>query len=984
MIRISKLLFLLLLLTVSMVKPSWGQFYYNGRGPMNIKWYQTKSPNYRLIYPDYFAPVGRGLAAFLDSIGPGISYGFQIKPQRLPIVLHTESLLSNGEVVWAPKRSELVTTPPAGGIHADLWLKQLAIHEARHVAQLSALRSGMTKWLSVLFGQAGTSISMLCVPQWYMEGDAVLAETQFSEFGRGLQPEFTVRMRAFLAADSSRIRLSKDHWSCGSYNMDIPGVYEFGYQMVAAGERHLGPGVWEKAVEYAGRYPIKVVPMRIYLRKYHNYHINDLLEVSLRELYHFWEPHSAVPDSYNLLTRPERFHTTYADPVLFRPYQGSPQFIATKSDFEKPHRLVIQDIKGSEQERLLTRIAPPSSRPILDEKSNRLYWTEYKPHPIWEYKNRSIIRSFDLNTGKKGKTYGRGKSNYFITPITVAENGKESKYFASVTPNLLSGTDLVLWNEEFNEIDRLRFKYKLTSVHGLAWNQQTASLIFIALDEQGMWLGKTGVEDGRFNPGYAHLTEPSMVTVSGLRSGENGKIYFSSIQSGKDEIHEYDLETGIERRVTTSRFGAYTPAPGSTEDELLLISYTSDGTMVAQADIRPDIPENPNDTITRSRLPNNILNIPSPKWDVPNMSDFSLAELEADSSLQKRRKTKHYNKNLRWFNVHTWVPGLGINVEKAIDERSLRPAIGASMFFQSVMGDSYGGVSYGYLHSEHSVNGSWTYAGLPVKFTLSTEYGGGKQLVYRGGATLFVPNPKNYWQSSIEAFLPINLSGGSNTRLLQPSFRVTHYNALLFDRDKLTLTEGFHKYEGVLWWSSNRRTGIRSVLPRLGYALRANFIGTFDSKFGHGYGLYARGYLPGFAQTHTLTLRAGGMYQKEGRWNFNQKPLFPRGCDNRWSAERFGAISADYTFPVWYPDGGINSLIYFKRIWMSVFGDYGKGDYFTSTRGRTVPLKYHSYGSEIGIEFNLMGSHFPITTKLTLANPSDDSFYLGAGISVAF
>ena len=946
------------------------QFYYNGRGPMDIKWRQIKSPHYKLVYPDYYAPTAVALAGFMDSIAPAVTYGFARKPQRLPIILHTENLHSNGEVVWAPKRMELMTTAPGGDIYADPWLKQLAVHESRHVVQLSSLRSGVTRVASWLFGQAGTCVGMLVVPKWVLEGDATMAETQFSEFGRAYQPSFTVGMRALFAADSANVDLESDKWIAGSYRTYIPGIYEYGYQMVAAGSRYHGPEMWGRAVEYAGKWPIFIVPLRIYLKRHHDTHLHELSRLAMGDLYEHWKPYSAVPDSYPTLTAPQHKRsgfTTYSDPI-----HTPLGIVAAKTDYNTPVRFVTIDTAAN-TERTLRWIAPPSSRPVL--AGNTLWWTEFKPHPVWEYKNYSVVRSLDLTTGKR-HIYGRWQANYFATPLTV--EGRQ--FVATVSPDSLGGSDLVLHDaKDFRETDRLRFDL-LTTLHGLAWDSTTRTLAFIALDGEGMRLRRTSVTaDGVLAP-VEDITAPSMVTLSGLTANGKGQIYFSSIQSGKDEIHTLDLLSPdlTERRLTASRFGAYSPSASGDSSEVLFTTYTADGYMIAKSGTRAT-----KDTVLWSRLPENLLNIPAPSWNAPKMSELRMDDTSTT------HKVRRYNKALRWFNVHSWAPvAADVNDLLNSDERTLNVGFGASLFFQSVMGDSYGSATYGRLHGDNWLQASWTYAGLPVQITADVEYGGGKQGVYIPADDynegIRAPGDlKNYLHAKGSISAPLNFSGGSHFRLLQPSFTVTHYNSLMYDPDKAHFTKGYQKYQASLWWSDNRRASVRSITPRLGYALRADVTGAFNNRFGMIYSLYARGYLPGFMRNHSITLRAAGMYQTEAELGFTQKPLFPRGAYNGSAAKYYGAGSFDYTVPLGYPDGGINGVIYFKRIWMNLFGDFSRGAYFAaggSTRNRDI----WSYGGDIAFEVNVVGSTSPATVKFTLASPSNDKFYFGVGLALDF
>ena len=961
---LSSLLLILALLPLG----AQAQFYYNGRGPMDIKWQQIKSPHYKLVYPDYYAPTAVALAGFMDSIAPAVTYGFTRKPQRLPIILHTENLHSNGEVVWAPKRMELMTTAPAGDIYADPWLKQLAVHESRHVVQLSSLRSGVTRVASWLFGQAGTCVGMLVVPKWFLEGDATMAETQFSEFGRAYQPSFTVGMRALFAADSANVDLASDKWIAGSYRTYIPGIYEYGYQMVAAGSRYHGPEMWGRAVEYAGKWPIFIVPLRIYLKRHHDTHLHELSRLAMGDLYEHWKPYSAVADSYPTLTAPQHKRsgfTTYSDPI-----HTPLGIVAAKTDYNTPVRFVTIDTAAN-TERTLRWIAPPSSRPVL--AGNTLWWTEFKPHPVWEYKNYSVVRRLDLTTRKR-HIYGRWQAHYFVTPLTV--EGRE--FVATVSPDSLGGSDLVLHDaKDFRETDRLRFDL-LTTLHGLAWDSTTRALAFIALGEEGMHLRRTSVTaDGVLTP-VEDITAPSMVTLGGLTANGKGQLYFSSIQSGKDEIHTLDLLSPdlTERRLTASRFGAYSPSADSSE--VLFTTYTVDGYMVAKSGTGAT-----KDTVLWSRLPENLLNIPAPSWDAPKMSGLRMDDTSTT------HKVRRYNKALRWFNVHSWAPvAADVNDLLNSDERTLNVGFGASLFFQSVMGDSYGSATYGRLHGDNWLQASWTYAGLPVQITADVEYGGGKQGVYipadEYNEGIRAPGDlKNYLHAKGSLSVPLNFSGGSHFRLFQPSFTVTHYNSLMYDPDKAHFTKGYQKYQASLWWSDNRRASVRSITPRLGYALRADVTGAFNNRFGMIYSFYARGYLPGFMRNHSITLRAAGMYQTEAELGFTQKPLFPRGAYNGSAAKYYGAGSFDYTFPLCYPDGGINGVIYFKRIWMNLFGDFSWGAYFAaggSTRNRDI----WSYGGDIAFEVNVVGSTSPATVKFTLASPSNDKFYFGVGLALDF
>ena len=159
------------------------QFYVQGTNNVKTKWQQQKSENYKIIYPKHFETTANRIANLLDTIAPAISYGMIRSNIPIPIVLETQNQYSNGMVVWAPKRMELVPTAPTS-TYATPWLRQLAIHEYRHAAQISNLKVGLGKVAGGVLGEAGIGLATAVISAWQFEGDATNAETQLTEFGR--------------------------------------------------------------------------------------------------------------------------------------------------------------------------------------------------------------------------------------------------------------------------------------------------------------------------------------------------------------------------------------------------------------------------------------------------------------------------------------------------------------------------------------------------------------------------------------------------------------------------------------------------------------------------------------------------------------------------------------------------------------------------------------------------------------------------------
>ena len=97
--------------------------------------------------------------------------------------------------------------------------------------QYNNLNRGVIKGLSYVLGQQGSTVGLLLLPIWLIEGDAVQMETQMSSFGRALQPSFTMEYRAL--GDAVHSRRNIDRWFCGSYRTNVPDHYHLGYQIAA-------------------------------------------------------------------------------------------------------------------------------------------------------------------------------------------------------------------------------------------------------------------------------------------------------------------------------------------------------------------------------------------------------------------------------------------------------------------------------------------------------------------------------------------------------------------------------------------------------------------------------------------------------------------------------------------------------------------------------------------------------------------------------
>ncbi|MDR0694543.1 MAG: hypothetical protein LBF81_04500, partial [Prevotellaceae bacterium] len=112
------------------IAPAQAQYYNTGTEPATIQWRQIKTGKFTVIYPQGVDTLAQRYAWLFDRSYRHIAEPLRTGLSHTPVVLHPYNLNSNGVVVWAPKRMELITTPATSG-YAQMWDRQLVAHETR-------------------------------------------------------------------------------------------------------------------------------------------------------------------------------------------------------------------------------------------------------------------------------------------------------------------------------------------------------------------------------------------------------------------------------------------------------------------------------------------------------------------------------------------------------------------------------------------------------------------------------------------------------------------------------------------------------------------------------------------------------------------------------------------------------------------------------------------------------------------------------------
>ena len=990
---------LLILCLLTAAEQLCAQFYSWGADPTSFRWKQMRTKEYRVVYPDTARNIASRMMLYLDAVKEDIDYGYRHPQMSIPFVVHPANALSNGLVMWLPKRVEFLSTPDPDG-YSMPWTKQLVAHEYRHAVQYNNLNRGLIKALSYILGQQSSTVGLLLMPLWMMEGDAVMTETAMSTYGRGLQPSFTMAYRAY-GNVASRYR-NIDKWFCGSYKQHIPNHYNLGYLLSRYGYNRYGRVMGNDVAWLTARRPYMIISSSLVLKRLYGVTTKQLFLDAFDELESHWAPLDDITESSTPLPIPEpRSYTTYRHPMP----TAEGRLIALKEDLDRPMALVeIDTLEGRERHIAYTGMV--STRPALGD-NGRLWWTEYRRSALFDEKSTSKLFYMDLDEERPRAMRNRFNKGNILYPTPTTGNG------IAWVEYTYDGRYTVIINGPAT-IDRRTPLPLGSEIHGMAWDNTTEALYLLITDDDGMHIARV------VKGGTEAVTRPAYITLSDLRA-RDGRLYYGSIASGKDEAHCYDLLTAKELRLTTSRYGAFDPMPidsgrvvATRYDErgYLPVVQSSEGATAVEYSPKPP-----------------LVVLPTVKdWDVVNLDTVRYTPAQGDT-IRRTTPPRRFSRALHAFNIHSWAPA-SYDPYEIMEESRIAFNVGATLMSQNILSTMEGFATWGWNRDEGSVYKlKLRYYGLGVNLWLGATYGGSQNIhtVYAydpdTDELIFPHAPKRdkYYSVNAGASLPLLFMRGYHTRQLNiaaawdfSNGMVANVDRFIFEGGKITnfstigYSEGVHLLQTSITFQDVVRQAHRDFLPPWGVILSASHaMNPTTNDFGQLVVGYAKLYTPGFARHHSLSIAASyqtslGGFQSPTVFSglaFKSTRLLPRGFSSyHIENDHYVATSLNYQLPLWYPDGGWRGVIYFKRLRLNLGGDYAsfRKLHGFDTEGLVVKRRRHiwSYGGDLSVDFNLFGMPDSATLSATLSvyvkgsSPTDHATtrkpYISFGLGMPF
>lgn len=895
--------------------PAAAQFYSLGSERAGTKWRHITTADFDVIYPVGLDSLAQVYAKTLEAVKLPVGktaglYPNQLYRKPMPVVMHPWSVYSNGMVAWTPRRMEVYTTPPSDAPLAQPWEEHLLSHESRHVAQMQYVHDRHFRPAEWLVGEltAGALAALYGGPSFF-EGDAVAAETELGDAGRGRNAEFLEYFRAAFREGDTR---NFWRWRYGSLLHHTPDYYKVGY-ITNAGMRSVYGAPDFTARYYAnllgGKWPLPFFVMPRTVKQVSGKRFNDAFAEITDTLVQRWSRYEAARAPFMPsvpLTRSGRHFmeysgTCYMDGQLYTIRNG-----ATRSA-----QLVRIDSTG--RVHALSAFSGNATPLRADGVFKRMYWGESTPHVRRDLESFSDI----WYCGPDGRHRRLTRGQRWFNPCPSSDG-----LLVSVSEYPVQGGSALVLADAFDGRPAARYKAPDgMQIVESAWVGEDIYVSAITHSGQGIYK----LVSGSFEP----ILDCGPVTIKNLL-GRGDLLYFTADLNGVDELYSLDCKSGKVFRVTSSPQGgsSYCFAPEGRGLVFSELSASGRNLAFTPAVSLPEPVEVDFKHRHRYEFAEEI-----GRTQVPPISDTLL-------------QSASYNRLGHLFRFHSWAP-LYVNYD-AIEDMSFSTltstaGLGATAFFQNHLGTMTGVLAYGVIPEEekwtHRGQMRFTYTGFfpvieadltvgsaaPLRYFINVDYHNFARRVTLSREDM-AAGPS--LDASVKVYAPLKFSSGGWQRGVVPQLRWALSNSLITHGSFAPM----NRLSASVRAYAVQSTPSSRIYPALGGGLETGWSGRPWAQNILSSNLYVYGYcyLPGLLDTHGI--RIGAMTQtpvSDGIFSERYAAVMPRGMAGytnlaaQLSSSRFqGCLNVDYAFPFAPVDcSWLSPVAYVRNFECTLHGD---------------------------------------------------------------
>ncbi len=824
------------------------------------EWKRVETEHFILIFPEKITEKALELAPRVEAVyrleQQDFSGGMESK---WPLILTTSGMISNGYVSLAPAKSVWFGMPASEGLSCLEWYDLLNLHETRHMVQMDSLNRNFIRFLYILGGELGQAGGIyLSVPRWFLEGDAVHAETVYSESGRGRDPLFYSQMKV-MTLEGGR---SYQQYVNGSYREYYPNMYVYGYFLSSWIRQEYGDGSWDRILNSAASLPLPALGIYLGAKKVTGKSWGRLFQEMQESLILRWEEEAAgmdLSEDTPLLDILPDVYTRYE--VLAEDGEG---VVARKRSIVEPASLVrLQN--GGEQ-----RIARVPSGGDITAAGGKTVWTWTRPSLLYEDRSWS-----DLVLMEEGRKSYISKGERYYDPALSSGGDRLAVMEWSES---LEGSLKILDPRTGETID----SWKISEPgfpSSPAWSVDENTVFFVLQNREGRSIYAMDLSDGEIRI----VRGAGRENIKGLQVWGKYLIYAANPE-GFENIIAFDPVSGQELRITSRAYAAEHPR---VIGDTLYYSDTrnSHGSIPVSVGLDPSewIPLDASKTVVP----------PFPSHGIWSVHDLPAVENSEEPEVES------YSPAAGALNIHSWgiapnletMTGLRLQVQSTNIMNTLNMAAGGEYDFNERTWGAFLDLDWKKFYPWISIRNSADYRNI----------GGVEMMDLSNRIVLSFPLnlSRDLWQNSL---VP---SAGTGLRSFIPV--------------KGETPEFYIPLNAQITASSLLPGSARAIVPRWGIYQRAGG-SVYPAEPDELYRFYSHTkiYTPGFFRNTGITL---GLALEEQSGRYSLSFPFARGYSSSVDYRTLMA-SADYDFPMAYPDYGAGSFLYIKRIRGNLFYDY--------------------------------------------------------------
>jgi hypothetical protein len=866
-----------------------------GLNPPGMKWRQIETPAGKIIFPRGTESLAFRAAALANyqRLNDSSIAGADVT-QPVPQIIQNQSTLPAGFSTPAPWRNEYYITPPANMFLGPVsWTDAMQLHEYRHAQQFSIANQGLTWPYKIVMGQTGWLLnSLITQPLWFREGDAVLAETILTHGGRGRLPSFNMEYRALRLA-GYHYDYEKAHYT--SLRDFVPNPYRIGYYMVTKARRDHGNEVWSKVLLDTYRKKGFFYPFSRSMKKFTGKSSKEFYNSTVKELDSLWlsQDKELTYTSARLIGHPnEKKYNSYRFPQ----FANENSIVVLKSSLDMIPTYHLINANGKER-KLFSPGRYSDDHVTLVAENGKMVWAESGFHERYINKDYSIIKIYDIKSGKTHKLTSR--TRYFSpslskdgSKIIVTETDQSNHYF-----------HVILDAQNGAVISRRPNPDNIFLSHP-RWMDNNIDVVCVAVSAAGNAIVKLNTETASIDV----LVPYTDVPMSRPFATED-HIYFSAGRDGINNIFVLQLSDGRISQATAARFGAFEPIVSPDGKRLLYSDYTADGYRIMEMEIDRTAWRDVTGQITYGQ--DYLLET------IENSEEKNITDSPMDSTKYDVKKFNALTEGL--FNFYGWLVLPNI------------PEYGVEFYTQNIMSTLRGTVGALYNTNENQFHyyARATYAAFyPI---VELEYNHGNR--HTEMVTSEDPEVEPFDQSWREDIfsggirLPFRLTQGTHNTTLTLEGRYEHYNIDLLDTadtESVLSDMEFNAIRSSVVFSRLKVRALQQFNPQWGQVLQAEYRegSNVEARMAKA---TATLYFPGIFRTHSLYFLGSHKEEKIiNAYRFTDDFLMPRGYKS-FPFERISLVSANYQLPILYPDLALGSVVFIQRIRGNVFFDYARG-----------------------------------------------------------